>query len=416
MRATINYRELQSMYRAARKQHGKLGGSRQMVRFLSESISGKKMAPSDFSIKDLAEALIFDHNGEPVGREWVHDLNPLRADGVSLAEAANAVDISAFSNITQQIVSAQVMEGYEQAAFVISGLVRTIPTRLDGEKIPGMGKLGASDIEKIQPGMPYPTAGVGEDWQQTPSTTKSGVIVPVTKEAVFFDQTNQVLDRARGVGEALGLDKEKRLCDLVIGQTRNYNWRGVAYGTYSTDGTSTAHVTGDTVLAGVINKLASNELVDWTDVDAAEQLFAAILDPSTGEPVIISAKQVVVMPAYTHAARRVFNATEIRYTATSAATQTIMSNPLSGYTWYESVHAYRRLIAASVSASDAKKYWFVGDFAKAFAYMENWPITVVQADSNSEANFNRDIVAQFKASERGVAAVMNPRYVVMCTG
>jgi len=122
------------------------------------------------------------------------------------------------------------------------------------------------------------------------------------------------------------------------------------------------------------------------------------------------------MPAYSHAARRVFNATQIEYTASSAETKTILSNPLSGYTWYESAYAYRRLIAAEVSASDAKKYWFVGDFAKAFAYMENWPITVVQADSNSEASFNRDIVAQFKASERGVAAVMNPRYVVMCTG
>ena len=38
----------------------------------------------------------------------------------------------------------------------------------------------------------------------------------------------------------------------------------------------------------------------------------------------------------------------------------------------------------------------------AFAYMENWPITVVQAPANSEAEFNQDIVARFKASERGI--------------
>ena len=48
--------------------------------------------------------------------------------------------------------------------------------------------------------------------------------------------------------------------------------------------------------------------------------------------------------------------------------------------------------------------------------MENWPITVTQAPPNSEAEFTHDIVARFKASERGAAAVLNPRYVVKNTG
>ena len=64
------------------------------------------------------------------------------------------------------------------------------------------------------------------------------------------------------------------------------------------------------------------------------------------------------------------------------------------------------------SATNAKKWWFLGDFRRAFAYMENWPITVTQAPANSEADFNQDIVLRFKASERGAAAVINPRYVI----
>ena len=44
--------------------------------------------------------------------------------------------------------------------------------------------------------------------------------------------------------------------------------------------------------------------------------------------------------------------------------------------------------------------------------MENWPITVTQAAQNSEAEFTQDIVVRFKASERGAAAVLNPRFVV----
>ena len=46
----------------------------------------------------------------------------------------------------------------------------------------------------------------------------------------------------------------------------------------------------------------------------------------------------------------------------------------------------------------------------------NWPITVTQAPVGSEAEFNNDIVLRFKASERGAAAVINPRYVVKNTG
>lgn len=78
----------------------------------------------------------------------------------------------------------------------------------------------------MHPGMPYPHVGFGEDYIETPSTAKHGLIVPVTKEAVFFDRTNLVLGRAAEVGEVLGLNKEKRLIDLVIGQVNNYKWKG----------------------------------------------------------------------------------------------------------------------------------------------------------------------------------------------
>jgi hypothetical protein len=122
------------------------------------------------------------------------------------------------------------------------------------------------------------------------------------------------------------------------------------------------------------------------------------------------------MPAYRHAAHRVFNAVEIEYLAASAPTTTRAANPLGNYQVLESRLAYRRVLASGVSAVDAKKWWFLGDFRKAFAYMENWPITVTQAPMNSEAEFNQDIVVRFKASERGAAAVINPRYVVKSTG
>ncbi|RIK82849.1 MAG: hypothetical protein DCC67_06570 [Planctomycetota bacterium] len=373
-----------------------MDGPEKTVQHLREALKKRELAPEDFSLRDLAEALT------PAGRQWVASLDPRRG-GVSVMESTEGVDVTAFLNVAGQVIYAKILDAYTQEAFVASRLVQTIPTRLDGEKIPGVTRV-ADEIDVVEPGMPFPHLGFGETYIETPGTAKRGFIVPVTKEAIFFDRTHLVLSRAAEVGEILGLNKEKRLLDLVIGVTNNYKQNGVTYNTYNATGTPWKNV------------LAANELVDWTDVDAAEQLFAEMLDPSTGEPVLVRGTTVLVMPAYRHAAHRVFNAAEITYAGGGAATATTAANPLGNYRVLESRLAYRRIVASGVAAADAKKWWFIGDFRKAFAYMENWPITVTQAPLGSEAEFASDVVLRFKASERGAAAVINPRYVVKCTG
>jgi hypothetical protein len=385
---SIKYHELKRRYQ--------LDGAQKTVEHLGQSLREKHLRPQDFSIRDLAEALI------PDGHHWVRQLDPRSTAGVNVMETGDGVDLSAFLNVTGQVIYSRIMDAYTQDAFVMSRLVDTVPTRLDGEKIPGISRI-ADEVESVAPGMPYPHLGFAEDYIETPSTTKRGFIVPVTKEAIFFDRTHLVLSRAAEVGEILGLNKEKRLLDLLIGVTNNYKWRGASYNTYQT-------------AAPWINVKTANALVDWTNVDAAEQLFADILDPNTGEPVLVSATHVLVMPAYRYAANRVFNAAEIRYTAAGAATTTLAANPLSTYRIVDSRLAYRRILANGTAAVDAKKWWFIGDFRRAFAYMENWPITVTQSPAGSEADFTSDIVLRFKASERGAAAVINPRYVVKNTG
>jgi len=226
--------------------------------------------------------------------------------------------------------------------------------------------------------------------------------VPVTKEAVFFDRTYLVLSRAAEVGELLGLNKEKRLIDLILGVTNNYKWLGTNYNTYQ-------------AATPWINVKTGNELVDWTNVDAAEQLFADILDPNTGEPVLLQANTVLVMPAYRHAAERVLNALEIRFNPSSTATTTLAANPLSNYRVEESRLAYRRIVASGQTAADAKKWWFIGDFKKAFAYMENWPITVTQSATTARpSSAPTSWCAQ--GQRTGAAAVLNPCYVVKNTG
>jgi hypothetical protein len=367
------------------------------------------LSPREFNIQDLAAQFVTE-DGKPVGLEGIRRLVDPRSSSISLTEATSAVDSTAFLNVTGQLLITMILASFESEEFVASRLIPARPTRLDGEKIPGAAKLTdlGRDPLTVLEGQDFPRHGFGEDYIETPTTTKRGMIVPLTKEAIFFDRTNLLLDRASDVGETLGLNKEKRLIDLIIGDnnTKTYKRMGTSYQTY--------YSTNDSG-APYINHLSGNQLVDWTDIDNAENLFAEMTDPNTSEPILVGGTQLLVPWQLRSVASRIINATEI---LEASSPQVRGPNPLNGrgIRLEASKQLYRRLIATdtyghSVSAANAKGYWFYGNFAKAFAYMENWPITVTRQTDSSESAFNQDIIAAFKASERGVAAVMEPRYM-----
>ena len=128
---TIKYRELKRRY--------ELEGAAKRSSTCRKRSARRHLKPEDFSIRDLAEGLV------PDGHEWVRLLDPRSAGGVNVLEAGDGVDVTAFLNITGQVIYSKIMEAYTQEAFVVSKLVDTIPTRLDGEKIPGIARLADDD-------------------------------------------------------------------------------------------------------------------------------------------------------------------------------------------------------------------------------------------------------------------------------
>ncbi len=159
-------------------------------------------------------------------------------------------------------------------------------------------------------------------------------------------------------------------------------------------------------------------LTDYTDLDAALLKYGEMRDPNTREPIIVAPQLTLLVPPSLFAtARNITTATDLRLT-TGSSINTFFQNPFgSSVNVVESRYLQRRLVDnAGLSEANARLHWFLGDFAKAFAWMENWPITPSQAPPNAEAEFDRDIVAQFKASMRGVPAVLKPHYVLRSTG
>jgi hypothetical protein len=362
----------------------------------------------EFSVQDLAAHFILEDD-RPIGLEGVKRLYNPEGSPMDISEATGGVHSSAFANITGQIVFSRILQGYMSEDFVVSRMVSTIPTSLKGEKIPGINKLTdpGQDSLVVDEGEEYATQGFGENWIETPVPFKRGRIVPVTKEAIFFDRTNLVLSRASQVGELIGTNKEKRLLDMVIGGAKTYNRNGTAYWTY--------YGLADASTAPYVNHLDANELIDWTDINNLETLFAKLTDPDTGEPIIMTGRQLLIGPQLRMTANRILTATNTR-TGTNPVVEA--ANPLAtmGISTFVSRLLYARLIATdtyghSESATNAAGYYWYGDFKKAFAYMQNWALTTSRAPTNSEAEFSQDIVARFKASEMGAAAVLEPRAI-----
>ena len=227
--------------------------------------------------------------------------------------------------------------------------------------------------------------------------------------------TGLVLDRAAYVGTILGLRKEKNLLATVIGANMTFKEKR----TGDSAAVSLATYYSATDNGRWINHLDGNPLADWTNINAAEQMFSQVTDPNTGEPIILPANRLIFAPQIQFLAlnqimmgNQVWKLTQGGLSPSTGQTgvNTIGPNPLGnlGITMATSRQLFKQLqVALGLSAVDAAGYWFYGD-PSAFAYMENWPITVVQAPANSEAEFTQDIVVRFKASDAVRPPSWNP--------
>lgn len=372
-------------------------------RNLRENMESGEIKPSDFDLGALFAECFGAHDFMAVraGQDTYHGVL-----GRRVVESEGAVATSAFQNISGQIVYSAIMDAYDDEEFVFTPLVPEVPTKfLEGEKLPGITRIG-DETGVRKEGDPYPLMGVGEDWIFTPAIRDVGGIVPVTWEAVFADRTGVLLERCAEVGHWRGVRREKQCIDCLVDEnsTRHrYNWRGTVIASY---GDNSGSHTWD-------NLAASNALVDWTDLDASEQVFNAIVDPYTGEPVPYEPKYLTVCKELEQTARRVISATEIRvhtggYAVTGNLTQTNAPNSYSNK--YEVKTS--RLLASRMTTDTS---WFISDWSKYAKYMVAEKMNVQQAPSGLPEEFHRRIVQQYRVNERGEYVVVQPRAAVKAT-
>lgn len=367
------------------------------VEYLGEAIESGQISFNDFSLRDLFEALV------PDGESVVRSMDPSRKSGGRLLkEAASAVDLSAFSNITGQIIFTTIKRQFELTTMLANMLCTTRQSVFPyGERVPGIGGIG--DVaEVVDQGQPYPTVGVNEEYIDFPAPTKRGFIVPVTREAIVFDRTGQIGTAVNQGAKWLGLNKEKRVLDNTFGVTNTYKRNGTSSNTYLSSG-------------AYINTSSGNTLVDWTNVSTAELLFDAITDPNTNEPIAWQGEMTMIVPtALRRTAHRIVHMTEIRFNdGASGTTAYYGKNPLQDQSNNVNLSGTITVLSSPYvkSRTSSAGKWFYGRPKEAFVYNEVWEIETSQAPTGAPAEFERDIEQQYKVSEFGVAGTMEPRYM-----
>lgn len=365
-----------------------------------------RASPSEVSLRGLADAIM----GHDFVEEYYHPSGGMDFGNRHIMEAA--IDPTAFLNISTfnmsvaGLVNAAILERFNQPEYIGRNLVKIVPTKKNGDKLIGVARMDAttSNTRGRPPGGPHSEIGFSEAYQTTPETVEQALKCKVTREAVFFDLTGQVLDEANMVGDELGYAQDKDIADTVIGVTNSYNRNGTSYNTYQT---SSPWVNDQ-----------SNELLDYRDVDESRQLFVGMTDPESGKEIVVNANTIAVMPAKLLEARHVLNVTYFEERTNSGARVSAGGNPLQGLAlnvielsaiWYNRATAADGL---NLSAANAKKYWFHGDFQGAFEWRENWPLTPWQASADELTMKDHGLVAVYGANHRGKAYVREPRKVV----
>ncbi len=364
----------------------------------------------EYSIRYLAEAIL----GHDFVDEYYQPSGGFDFTNRQLMESA--IDPTAFLNINvfnlsvAGLVNAEIMDRFQLASRIGDQLCTTKPTTMNGQKLIGIASVGkyTTTAKNRQPGERHAEVGFGEMYQTTPQTLEQALKCPVTKEAVFFDLTGDVLEVAGSIGDELGYGRELDLINEFIGVTNTYNFKGTSYNTYQ--GTSPW-----------VNTL-SNPFSDWQDVDDSRQLFIGRTDPITSKEILVEGQDVLVMPQREFIWRHTLNLTQVvRNTQFGASqypsVQGYGGNPLAqmgGLNLLTSVIAYNRHTASdglALSAANAKEYWYHGDFKKALWWMENWPLTPWQASADEYVMKDQGLVAVFGANYRGVPYMREPRYL-----
>lgn len=361
---------------------------------LKEANGDLKIANANFSTQ--VQELIEDHDVD-LGDIGLGDLFEVmvdqRVDRSSSVDIAEAMHAAGMPILTGQLLHPVFIKAYEYNLGSVLQLVQEVTSKRSTEKIPGI--TSHDNLELVPEGEPFEESGGLEKYADI-KNNKYGKKISLTKEAVLFDQTGLILDRARKIGVKTGIHLQQfviqKVCDYATVATgEGANKSLVINGTARTMYADT-HASWDTYA----NDNLGNAVLSHNSLVAALALFAGLKD-DTGDLVMVNPRFLIVPAALLVTAKELVGS-DMQYDTANRAMNvfknafTIVSSPY-----------------IDLTSSTA---WFVGDPTMQTRLQWVWKPRTESLGATSQIAFDSDIVSQFKCSYFAGIGSTDYRYVV----
>jgi len=287
---------------------------------------------------------------------------------------------SAFPTIAGEIISQVIIDAYKAFPKAGDNLVRTVPSRVKESKVAGWKAIG--EIKRVYEREPYSQVTPPDEKYVRIQNKKYGGMLDLTKESIFFDQTGELMDRARMLGEEGARYREELIMNTVV------------------DSASTSYDLGELYASGNSNLKTSNSLgtTGW------ENVHVALLEKKDEEdkPIwVMGDRPVLLIPANLWPTAEKLMRNEYGSLGTANLDINLARNMFD-------------IVINPYLASGSTTWWY-GGFKRQFRWEEIWPLeTFSRVGQDTEEGFNRDIIQQFKVSFYGGCGAVDTRYVYEC--
>jgi hypothetical protein len=369
-------------------------GFEKAAEMIQDLMEKKTIKPEDFSIRALFEELC-DADGA--------------VDRSNAGRVAEAITTSAFPTISKVIISKSIIDAYNLYAELGNNLVSEAEaTRTTTETVAGFTSPEGLDMRPE--GMAYTETTFGEkDYGVV--MADFGRIISLTREAIFDDRTGQLLTRARQIGELGGQHRTKMIVQTLevaprtafgekTGASKAFIYKGAA------KQVATVYADTHVALDGVVNDnlVASNALVDYSDIEGALLMWDKMVDEA-GNPIEVNANTILVP-----------NALKVKL-------WTVLNTGLTGFSATDKVPivspygkgGFQDFTSYSSRYLNDTTTWYIGDFKKQLLWL--WvfrPETATQT-STSESAFSNQIVMRYRFNYHGGCGHTDYRYIIKCT-
>lgn len=353
----------QKKFNPAGSDQGRRVANREIGNKVTELLEAKKLDPMKVSFKALYEALV----------------GPISSK--ELSEAANLTS-SAFPNIAGQIISKVLIDGYQQFPKDVDKLCRTVPSKLKKSLVVGWSAIGF--VQQVNERQGYPEIVPPDEKKQTIANLKYGGLLSLTREDIFFDQTGELVDRARMIGER-GAQKRAALIFAAV-----------------CDGSGTP--SGGTALSGAALYTSGNKNLKTANPigtagwEAARKALLDMVDEQ-GEPIWVMGDRPLLIVGST-------------LLATAEKLQKNEHGDLGTANLDTNLAQGQFDVVINPYLPSTSSWWY-GAPQRQIRWEEVWPLeTFTRVGQDTEEGFNSDVIQQFKLSFYGGAGAADYRYVI----